>query len=151
MSLTRDIQEHPAYIRKLREIGGEAYAEIANKAGFEPAVDAGLFDYPVWEVGKAYTVNELFMHDGKPGFARTTHTSQANWVPFTAGTESLYGARPRQMPNGVYRYVYNMKAETGMLVQSEKDGAVYVCAQAADPLLYDPADVPALFTKTSED
>lgn len=31
-----------------------------------------------------------------------------------------------------------------MRVRSAKDGAVYAAIQPADPLLYDPADVPAL-------
>ena len=144
MSIQDDIIQHPAYIRKLRQAGGAAV-----QAGQEetPGVDAGLFDYPAWEAGKAYEAGDLFLYDGQPGFVRQAHTSQDTWLPFTTGTESLYGARPRQGSDGVYPYVYNMRAEVGMRVRSAKDGAVYAAIQAADPLLYDPADVPALFEK----
>ena len=146
MSIANDIVNHPEYIRKLRQKGGEAVAAQAAVAGFEPSVDVGLFEYPEWEAGKAYTVNELFVHEGKPGFARSMHTAQAHYPPFSVGTESLYGARPRQRPDGTYPYVYNMKAEVDMRIQSAKDSKIYVCIQPADPLLYDPADVPAHFT-----
>ena len=40
-----------------------------------------------------------------------------------------------------------MKAEEGMRVRSEKDKEVYIAIRKADPLLYDPADVPAIFEK----
>lgn len=144
MSLQDDIIMHTAYIRQLRQAGGAA---VQARHEAQPSVDAGLFDYPVWEAGKEYTAGDLFMYEGKPGFVRQAHTSQAHWIPFFAGTESLYGARPRQGPDGVYPYVYNMRVEVGMQVRSAKDGAVYTAIQAADPLLYDPADVPALFSK----
>lgn len=143
MSIAKDIINHPEYIRKLRQKGGEAVQAVDT----EPSVDAGLFDYPNWEVGVAYEANQLFMYEGKPGFVRQAHTSQAHWIPFTTGTESLYGARPRQLPDGTYPYVYNMKVEVGMRVRSEKDSEIYEAIQPSDPLLYDPADVPALFNK----
>ena len=142
MSIKQDIVNHTAYIRKMRTVGGEAVAAQET----EPNVNAGLFDYAEFEFGKSYQANELFVYEGKPGFVRQAHTSQETWIPFTVGTESLYGARPRQKPDGTYPYVYNMKAEVGMRVMSEKDGKIYTCIQAADPLLYDPADVPAIFT-----
>ena len=144
MSIIKDIEAHPAYIRQLRRAGGMA---VQAKHDEQPSVDAGLFDYPVWAADKEYSAGDLFMYDSKPGYVRQAHTSQANWIPFSAGTESLYGARPRQGPDGIYPYVYNMRVEGGMKVRSGKDGAVYTAIQAADPLLYDPADVPALFSK----
>ena len=144
MSIQDDIIQHPAYIRKLRQAGGAA---IQAQGAAEPGVDAGLFDYQAWEPGKAYGAGELFLYEGKPGFVRQAHTSQETWLPFSTGTESLYGARPRQGPDGVYPYLYNMKVEVGMRVRSAKDNAVYAAIQPADPLLYDPADVPALFEK----
>lgn len=147
MSIIKDIEAHPAYIRQLRRAGGMA---VQAKHDEQPGVDAGLFDYPVWAADKEYSAGDLFMYDSKPGFVRQAHTSQDTWPPFTPGTESLYGARPRQRPNGVYPYVYNMKVEAGMLVQSEKDGGVYTAIQAADPLLYDPADVQTIFKKEDE-
>lgn len=147
MSVLIDSQRHPAYIRKLRQVGGEL---VQAQHSDSPSVNAGLFDYPEWAKGIDYSAGDLFVYDGQPGFVRQAHTSQDTWPPFTPGTESLYGARPRQRPNGVYPYVYNMKVEAGMLVQSEKDGGVYTAIQAADPLLYDPADVPTIFEKEDE-
>lgn len=144
MSIQDDIIQHPAYIRKLRQAGRAAVQARQEEA---PGVDAGLFDYPAWEAGKAYEAGDLFLYEGQPGFVRQAHTSQDTWRPFTTGTESIYGARPRQGPDGVYPYVYNMKSEVGMRVRSAKNSAVYVALQPADPLLYDPADVPALFEK----
>lgn len=152
MSIAKDIITHPEYIRKLRQKGGEAMAAKVAAENDVP-VDAGLFDYPDWEAGKEYkTIGELFVYDGKVGFIRSVHTSMAHYPPFSVGTEAQYGARPRQLPDGTYPYVYNMKVEAGMRVRSEKDGAVYLCynENGADPLLYDPADVPAIFEKEAE-
>lgn len=133
---------------RLAAIAAEG-AALAAESGQEPRASAGLLydGLPHWEAGRAYAKNELFTYDGMVGYARQAHTSQAAYMPFSTGTESLYGARPRQGPDGVYPYVYNMKSEVGMRVRSAKDSAVYVALQPADPLLYDPADVPALFAK----
>lgn len=146
MSIAKDTVNHPAYIRKLMEAGGRITAETAKATGKEPGVEAGLFSYDEWEAGKAYEKGDLFIHDGNPGFVRQAHTAQAHYLPFSVGTESLYGARPRQGTDGVYPYVYNMKAEKDMRVRSE-NGKVYLCYNPADPLLYDPKDVPAHFTE----
>lgn len=144
MSVAADRAQHKAYIAKLRRVGGEAVQAKREQA---PGVDAGLFDYPEWEAAKDYAKGDLFLYNGNPGFVRQAHMSQAGWVPFEVGMEALYGARPRQRPDGTYPYVYNMKAEVGMRVQSAKDNEVYRCLQPADPLLYDPVDVPAIFEK----
>lgn len=143
MSIMNDTVQHPAYIRELRRAGGEAVQTVQSA---DPGVDAGLFDYTEWAPGKEYALGDLFTFNGVPGFARQAHTAQEHYPPFSVGVEALYGARPRKGPDGVYPYVYNMKAEPGMRVRSA-DGAVYVCEQAADPLLFDPRDVPALFSK----
>lgn len=143
MSLKHDIETHPAYIKKLREAGGNAIAAEIKATGKTPSVDAGLFDYPEWKPNTEYKTGDLFTHNGSAGFVRQDHTSQAHWIPFTTGTESLYGARPRQNPDGVYPYIYNMKAEVGMKVEHE--GVVYECIQAIDPVLYPPAVIPAHF------
>lgn len=144
MGLAQDIVNHPAYIRQIQAAGGQAVQETHSAS---PGIEAGLFDYPEWKEGISYNTGDLFLYGGQPGFVRQAHVSQSTWLPFTAGTESLYGARPRQRPDGVYPYLYNMRAERSMRVESGKDGLVYVCIQEADPLLYDPADVPAIFEK----
>lgn len=44
-----------------------------------------------------------------------------------------------------------MKVDVRDRVRSEKDGNVYTAIQPADPLLYDPVDVPALFERYGVD
>ncbi len=146
MSIANDILKHPEYIRKLRSAGGQAAQEVASDS---PSVDVGLFDYDAWEANKAYTKGELFTYNGDVGFTRQAVTSQAHYPPFSIGTEALYGARPRMRPDGTYPYVYNMRADFGMKVWSAKNGKLYECYNPADPLLYDPADVPAHFREVT--
>ncbi len=141
MSIQQDIINHTAYIRRMRDAGGAAVQAAHSDA---PPVDVGLFDYPLWAAGVQYQPGDLFTYNGQAGFVRSAHTSAEVWLPFSAGTESLYGARPRQRPDGVYPYVYNMRADKGMIVESS-NGKTYLCTRDIDPLLYDPADVPAHF------
>lgn len=119
---------------------------MVAESGAEPAATAGVLveGFPVWEADKAYAQNEVFAYDGKVGFARQALTSSSVYPPFSTGTESLYGVRPAPDADGVYPYVYNMAVTVGMRV---RDGnTVYKCIQAANPLLYAPSAVPALFT-----
>ena len=136
-------QKKVAQDKQIKLAGGE----LIQAQKKEPAVFAGMFDYPEWEEGKVYNQYDLFTYNGVPGFVRQAHTSQSTWLPFSTGTEALYGARPSPDVYGVYPYVYNMRSEIGMVVRSVKDGQKYKAKQNADPLLYDPADVPALFDK----
>ena len=124
-----------------------AGAEAMQSLNAEPPVSAGVFTYGEWQPDTQYEQYALFTYNGMAGFVRQAHTSLAVYPPFSTGTEALYGARPSPDVNGIYPYVYNMKVEVGMKVRSEKDGNVYIAIQPADPLLYDPADVPALFDK----
>lgn len=141
MSVAQDTINHVAFLRKMKEAGGTATAELAKATGEAPAIDAGLFDYDPWEAGKAYEANELFTYAGQAGFVRQAHTSQETWLPFSPGTESLYGARPRMHPDGTYPYVYNMLIEPDMLIWSGKDGQLYRCILPSPyTLIYDPAD-----------
>lgn len=96
-----------------------------------------------WEADKAYPQGAVFSYDGKVGFTRQAFTSSAVYPPFSTGTESLYGIRPPQDSDGVYDYIYNMRAEVGMKVR--ENGVIYVCIQAVDPLLFPPSQVPAHF------
>ena len=59
MSLQGDISNHPAYIRQLRAAGGQAMQAAQSDV---PPVEAGLFDYPVWETGREYAAGDLFMY-----------------------------------------------------------------------------------------
>ena len=122
-----------------------AGAEAMQSLNAEPPVSAGVFTYGEWQPDTQYEQYALFTYRGSAGFVRQAHTSLAVYPPFSVGTEALYGARPSPDSEGIYPYVYNMKVEVGMKVRSDKDGNVYIAIQPADPLLYDPVDVPALF------
>lgn len=124
-----------------------AGAEAMQNLNAEPPVSAGVFTYGEWQPDTQYEQYALFTYQGNAGFVRQAHTSLAVYPPFSTGTEALYGARPSPDVYGVYPYVYNMRSEIGMVVRSVKDGQKYKAKQDADPLLYDPADVPALFDK----
>lgn len=124
-----------------------AGAEAMQSLKAEPPISAGVFTYGVWQPDTQYEQYALFTYQGNAGFVRQAHTSLAVYPPFSTGTEALYGARPSPDAKGIYSYVYNMKVEVGMKVRSDKNGNVYIAIQPADPLLYDPADVPALFDK----
>jgi len=141
MSVAQDTINHVAFLRRMKEAGGTATAELAKTTGEAPAVDAGLFDYPEWEPDRDYEQNELFMYQGQAGFARQAVRSQAIYPPFSPGTEAQWGARPRMNPDGTYPYVYNMLIEPDMLVWSGKDGQLYRCILPSPyTLLHDPAD-----------
>ena len=120
---------------------------LVMESGAEPAATAGVLvdGFPAWEPDKAYALNEVFAYDGKVGFARQALTSSSVYPPFSTGTEALYGVRPAPDADGVYPYVYNMAVTVGMRVRD--NDIVYRCIQAANPLLYAPGDVPALFTR----
>lgn len=119
---------------------------MVRESGAEPAATAGVLvdGFPAWEADKAYAQNEVFAYDGKVGFARQALTSSSVYPPFSTGTEALYGVRPAPDGDGVYPYVYNMAVSVGMRVSN--NGKTYKCIQAANPLLYAPETVPALFT-----
>lgn len=136
-----EVEEKDITIDRMNTAGAEAMQSL----NAEPPVSAGVFAYGEWQPDTQYEQYALFTYDGNAGFVRQAHTSLAVYPPFSVGTEALYGARPSPDTEGIYPYVYNMKVEVGMKVRSEKDGNVYVAIQSADPLLYDPADIPALF------
>lgn len=131
--------------KKNRNILAEG-VRMVKEAGAEPAATAGVLvdGFPAWEADKAYALNEVFSYQGKVGFARKALTSSSVYPPFSTGTESLYGVRPAPDEDGVYPYVYNMAVTVGMRVSN--NGKTYKCIQAANPLLYAPETVPALFT-----
>lgn len=130
--------------KKNRNILAEG-VRIVQASGAEPAATVGVLvdGFPAWEADKAYALNEVFRYDGKVGFVRQALTSSSVYPPFSTGTEALYGVRPAPDEDGVYPYVYNMAVTVGMRVSN--NGKTYVCIQAANPLLYAPGDVPALF------
>lgn len=127
---------------------------LAQASTEPPSATVGVLSSGIaeWAPGHTYEKQySLFVYDGIVGFTRQPNiTAQAVYPPFSPGTESIYGVRPVPDDLGIYPYIYNMRAEVGMLVRSAKDGAVYRAIQDADPLIWDPADVPAIFAKEEE-
>lgn len=133
-------------IVNLVKAGVEQIKHYCAETGKEPKEDSGVFVKGVepWEAGKTYEKNDLFSYDGAMGYVKQAHTSQETWLPFSVGTEALYGARPTPDAEGVYPYVYNMAAKVGMFVR-DPDGTVYECIQAISDMLYPPSVIPAHF------
>ena len=129
--------------RKYSDIAAAGAAQISSN---EPVATAGLFAEALgkWEPGKSYEKNAAFVYDNAVFFTRQAVTAAAHQPPGSTGMEAIYGVRPIPDDNGVYPYVYNMAASVGMRVRDGDN--VYVCIQPADPLLYPPSQVAALFT-----
>ena len=122
-----------------------------------PMADSGVFASGVkeWKPDTEYKLNDLFSYEGNMGYVKQpTLTSLDIYPPFSAGTEALYGARPKPDADGIYPYVYNMGIYEGMLVRDD-DGFVYrsITGTQEKPteLLYHPKDVPALLEKVEEE
>lgn len=113
---------------------------------------AGLFSkaFPNWEKDTEYERKYLFNYLGQPGYVKQAHRSQEIYPPFSKGTESLYGARPKPDSNGIYPYVYNMGIFKDMLVYGT-DGNVYksIVGTYENPseLLYPPEQAVGIMTK----
>lgn len=120
---------------------------MITEAHAEPAATVGVLvdGFATWEPDKQYAQNDIFSYEGKVGFTRQALTSSSVYPPFSTGTEALYGVRPAPDADGIYPYVYNMAVTVGMKVRD--NNVVYTCIQAANPLLYAPSAVPALFRK----
>ena len=141
------LEEREAEITTLAKAGAAQVQAYCTDTGNAPKEDSGIFVMGVdpWEAGKTYAANDLFSYNGAMGFVKQAHTSQETWLPFTVGTESLYGARPAPDADGVYPWAYNMAASVGMQVKDPDDGLVYTCIQAIATMLYKPHEIPAHF------
>lgn len=131
----------------LSAAGAAQIKAYCKDTGNPPKEDSGIFvkGVEVWEAGKTYAINDLFSYNGKMGFVRQAHTAQEAWLPFTPGTEALYGARPSPDADGVYPWAYNMAASVGMQVKDPDDGLVYTCIQPIANMLYKPHEIQAHF------
>jgi len=148
MALTSYQQQQLEYFKRLKERGAQMLAGQVRESGTVPA-DLGLFGgstFPAFELGKSYEKGEVFSYGGNPGYIKQAHTSQESWIPFTAGTEALYGARPKMNGDGTFPYLYNMAAAAGMRVWGE-DGHLYQCIQDIPDMLWPPEDIPAHFER----
>lgn len=142
----KDDEGVKAEITTLAKAGAEQVKTYCADTGKEPKEDSGIFVKGVdaWGPRKNYAVNDLFSYNGAMGYVKQAHTSQEAWIPFTQGTEALYGARPAPDAEGIYPYVYNMAVSVGMMVR-DPDGKVYECTQAVNDMLYAPSAIPAHF------
>lgn len=72
----------------------EAAIPMMVRASAASMTDAQLLEVPLlfeeYEVGRDYAAGDVFRHDGELYRVAQSHTSQAQWVPGEAGTESLY-------------------------------------------------------------
>ena len=70
-----------------------------------PMADSGVFASGVkeWKPDTEYKLNDLFSYEGNMGYVKQpTLTSLDIYPPFSAGTEALYGARPKPDADGIY-------------------------------------------------
>lgn len=144
--MTEQQRQQIEYVRQLKQKGAALMTQQIETSGDVPA-ELGIFggsSFPAFEFGRAYQQYEPFSLNGIPGYVKQPHTSQEQWVPFTAGTEALYGARPKMKADGTYDYTYNMAAEVGMKVWGT-DGKLYNCIQGISDMLYPPEAIPAHF------
>ena len=128
-------------------------AETSNP----PMANAGVFSSGVdeWKPNTEYKLNDLFSYNGNMGYVKQgTLTSLDIHLPFSEGTEALYGARPKPDTDGIYPYVYNMGIFEGMRVKGN-DGFIYksISGTYENPmeLLYPPEEAPSLFVKEGEE
>ena len=136
--------KHAAALRA----AGAKQVQLYCAAGNDPSADSGIFadSMEEWEAGKSYKRGDVFRYNGALGYVKQAHTSQDTWLPFSVGTESLYGARPMPDENGIYPYAYNMAADVDMLVRDPDNNRVYKCIQAIRDMVYKPHEIPAHFT-----
>ena len=135
-------------INLLNAAGAEIVQTSAKSSGTEPSANAGVFTYDEWRENTDYEQYDMFTYKGNAYFAKQKFTSSSVYPPDALGVEALYGIRPTPDSEGVYPYVRNMAVTIGMKVRSAKDNNVYICyANATNTLVYDPADVSAIFNK----
>lgn len=151
--IKKDAERLVNYVSSLEQQGG---LFLSKPQDVIPPT-AGLFEksFPLWEADKEYKENDLFSYNGCVGYVKQPSlTSQEIYPPFSTGTESLYGARPKPDTDGVYPYVYNMGIFEGMRVRGN-DGFIYksISGTYENPteLLYPPEEAPSLFVKEGEE
>lgn len=151
--IKKDTERLVNYVSSLEQQGG---LFLSKPQDVIPPT-AGLFEksFPLWEADKEYKKNDLFSYNGCVGYVKQPSlTSQEIYPPFSTGTESLYGARPKPDTDGIYPYVYNMGIFEGMRVKGN-DGFIYksISGTYENPteLLYPPEEAPSLFVKEGEE
>lgn len=152
-SVSERQREYLEKYAKTRAMYRAAGAKMISESGTEPPAEAGVFakGFNEWTPGKTYARNEAFRYGEHVGFARQDGIVASEvYPPFSTGTEALYGVRPAPDEDGIYPYMYNMAVKNGMRVR--ENGEVYVCIApaGADPLLYPPSAVPALFEREDD-
>lgn len=143
MSYREDAQTVIDYVDNLKTAGA-ALAQTGPDS--PPPENMGMFagNFPSWEAGKTYAKGAIFEYQGNAGYVKQDGVlAQEHQPPFSAGTESVYGARPAPGRDGIYPYVYNMSAKAGMRVRDQ--GVVYRCTSDCPDMLWPPSELAAHF------
>lgn len=115
--LTIVTQEYEAEVQTMASAGISQVKAYCEDTSNPPMADVGVFVSGVeeWKPDTEYKLNDLFSYEGNMGYVKQpTLTSLDIYPPFSAGTEALYGARPKPDADGIYPYVYNMGIYEGM-------------------------------------
>lgn len=145
-TLNTAVNARKAQIDRMNTAGAESIQSTSKMLDTEPSANAGVFTFKEWQPDIFYEMYDIFSYIGNVYFAKQDFTSSSVYPPDSVGVEALYGIRPSPDIYGIYPYIQNMAVAVGMKVRSTKDGNVYICyANATNTLIYDPADVPAIF------
>jgi hypothetical protein len=128
-------EKHRPYT--IGEVSEMLIRQQINTLSVDDAVAIRMKDfYPVWESGKAYTaakgcpVGYKVVRNGRLWKLRQEHTSQDNWAPGEAGTESLWEEICEQHDGTKYDpipYNGNMALQNGLYYT--QSGVLYRCTR----------------------
>lgn len=128
-------EKHRPYT--IGEVSEMLIRQQINTLSVDDAVAIRMKDfYPVWESGKAYTaakgcpVGYKVVRNGRLWKLRQEHTSQDNWAPGEAGTESLWEEICEQHDGTKYDpipYNGNMELQNGLYYT--QSGVLYRCTR----------------------
>lgn len=128
-------EKHRPYT--IGEVSEMLIRQQINTLSVDDAVAIRMKDfYPAWESGKAYTaandcpVGYKVVRNGRLWKLRQEHTSQDNWAPGEAGTESLWEEICEQHDGTKYDpipYNGNMALQNGLYYT--QSGVLYRCTR----------------------
>lgn len=128
-------EKHRPYT--IGEVSEMLIRQQINTLSVDDAVAIRMKDfYPAWESGKAYTaangcpVGYKVVRNGRLWKLRQEHTSQDNWAPGEAGTESLWEEICEQHDGTKYDpipYNGNMALKNGLYYT--QSGVLYRCTR----------------------
>lgn len=151
-------EKHRPYT--IGEVSEMLIRQQINTLSVDDAVAIRMKDfYPVWESGKAYTaakgcpVGYKVVRNGRLWKLRQEHTSQDNWAPGEAGTESLWeeicethdGTKYDPIP-----YNGNMALENGKYYT--QGGVLYRCTRdTGNPVYHALSELVGIYVEVVSD